>query len=40
MVDELGLVMQPAEKSWSVDVTTGEVTEVRTPVDSWQRLAP
>jgi Tol biopolymer transport system component len=28
------------EKAWSVDVTTGEQTEVQTPVDSWQRLAP
>jgi dipeptidyl aminopeptidase/acylaminoacyl peptidase len=25
---------------WSVDVQTGEVTEIATPVDSWQRLAP
>lgn len=28
------------EKSWSVDATTGEQTEVQTPVESWQRLAP
>ena len=25
---------------WSVDVATGEATEITTPVDSWQRLAP
>ena len=25
---------------WSVDVATGAQTEVRTPVESWQRLAP
>jgi Tol biopolymer transport system component len=27
-------------ESWQVDVATGEQTEVQTPVDSWQRLAP
>jgi Tol biopolymer transport system component len=27
-------------KVWSVDVATGEQTEVQTPVESWQRLAP
>jgi Tol biopolymer transport system component len=27
-------------KQWSVDVATGEQTEVTTPVASWQRLAP
>lgn len=28
------------ETTWSVDVATGEQTEVQTPVDAWQRLAP
>ena len=27
-------------KSWLVDVAAGEQTEVQTPVESWQRLAP
>jgi WD40-like Beta Propeller Repeat len=27
-------------KTWSVDVATGEQTEVQMPVESWQRLAP
>lgn len=30
----------PMAKVWSVDVATGEQTEVQTPVASWQRLAP
>jgi hypothetical protein len=35
-----GNVVGPRGKVVSVDVATGEETEVRTPVDSWQRLAP
>jgi Tol biopolymer transport system component len=27
-------------KAWSVDVATGQQTEVQTPVATWQRLAP
>ena len=27
-------------KMWSVDVATGESTEVQIPVATWQRLAP
>lgn len=30
----------PWGRVWSVDVATGEQTEVQTPVESWQRLAP
>lgn len=30
----------PNAKAWSVDVATGEQTEVQAPVVSWQRLAP
>jgi dipeptidyl aminopeptidase/acylaminoacyl peptidase len=30
----------PRGKLWSVDVATGAQTEVQTPVESWQRLAP
>jgi Tol biopolymer transport system component len=30
----------PGAQVWSVDVATGEQTEVGTPVESWQRLAP
>jgi len=30
----------PDAHVWSVDVATGEVTEVQTPVETWQRLAP
>ena len=44
MFDAPGLDEQerprPWEKVWSVDVSTGERTEVQTPVESWQRLAP
>jgi len=35
-----GNIVGPRGKVVSVDVATGEETEVRTPVDSWQRLAP
>jgi len=28
------------EKSWLVDVATGQWTELQTPIESWQRLAP
>jgi Tol biopolymer transport system component len=39
-LDPVAQVMRWAEKTWSVDVATGEQTEVRTPVESWQRSAP
>jgi Tol biopolymer transport system component len=29
-----------AQQAWSIDVSTGEDTEISTPVHSWQRLAP
>jgi len=32
--------IEPLVEVWSVDVATGEQTEVGTPVESWQRLAP
>jgi Tol biopolymer transport system component len=39
VVDDLGNVGPPGAV-WSVDVATGQRTEVGTPVESWQRLAP
>jgi Tol biopolymer transport system component len=30
----------PRGRAWSVDVASGQQTEVQTPVESWQRLAP
>lgn len=38
--DPVTLVSSWTEKTWSVDVATGEQTEVTTPVDTWQQLAP
>lgn len=35
-----GVPVGPMANVWSVDVATGEQTEVQTPVESWQRLAP
>jgi TolB protein len=35
-----GLIGRRAERSWILDVATGERTEVGTPVSTWQRLAP
>lgn len=29
----------PSDGAWSIDVASGELTKVQTPVDSWQRLA-
>ena len=38
----LGMEITPdaERRMWSVDVATGEQTEVQTPVAAWQRLAP
>jgi Tol biopolymer transport system component len=33
-------VVRSAKRTWVLDVATGELTEVQTPVESWQRLAP
>jgi Tol biopolymer transport system component len=30
----------PNPRVWSVDVMTGQLVEIQTPVESWQRLAP
>jgi hypothetical protein len=30
----------PGDEGWTVDVATGEQTEVDMPVGDWQRLAP
>ena len=38
--DGRSLLIQRARTIWSVDVTTGEQTEVRTPLGTWQRLTP
>ena len=39
-VPEFEPLRESKRKMWSVDVATGEQTEVQNPVASWQRLAP
>jgi len=39
-IDVPDVPVGPSANVWSVDVATGEQTEVKTPVSSWQRLAP
>jgi Tol biopolymer transport system component len=39
-IDEGGQVVRPASKAWTMDVVTGEQTQVEHPVESWQRLSP
>lgn len=35
-----GQVVRRAERTWILEVATGEQTEIQTPVESWQHLTP
>ena len=35
-----GELVRSAGRTWILDVATGQQTEVETPVQTWQRLAP